>query len=184
MKLNLGSGYHKPEDYINIDYDPKTKPDYVIDLETDKLPFEDSTIDEVLAHHVLEHIGNGFIHLIKEIYRVCKNGAIIDIRVPHPRHDCFLIDPTHKRPIYPLTMEMFSKRKNEMFIAEGGGESTLALQYDVDFELLTHDFQIDPYYRPIFQKATEQECEFIARSQNNVIVEIQMKLMVIKNDIS
>lgn len=184
IKINIGSGYTYFDSFIRIDSDPKCKPDYILDLEQEKLPFNDNSVEEVVAHHILEHLGNGFFHVMLELYRVCKHGAIIDIKVPHPRHDTFLIDPTHKRPIYPLTMEMFSKKINEQWIAECRGDSCLALQYDVDFELITYDFVLDPYYIPIFQKISEQECEFIARSQNNVIMEITMKLMVIKNDIS
>lgn len=180
IKLNLGSGYKKLDGYITVDNDSKCNPDHVLDLETDRLPFDDSTVDEVLAHHILEHLGDGFFHVMREIYRVCKNGAIVDIAVPHPRHDTFLIDPTHKRPIYPYTMDMFSKARNLRDIELGGNVTTVALQNNVDFELITHEFKLDPYYLPIFQKATEEECEFIARSQNNVIVEITMKLMVIK----
>lgn len=179
-KINIGSGYNHILDYINIDSDPKCKPDYVIDLERENLPFEDNSVEEVIAYHILEHLGDGFFHCIQEIYRVCKNGAIVDIRVPHPRHDTFLIDPTHKRPIYPYTMDMFSKKRNIRDIELGGNITTIALQLDVDFELITHDFKLDPYYQPIFQRATEEECEHIARSQNNVIVEIYMKVMVIK----
>ena len=109
MKISIGAGDTIETDYIRIDYDSLTNPDYVLDLERDRLPFEDSTVEAVKAHHILEHLGEGFFHCLQELYRVCKHGARINIRVPHPRHDSFLADPTHRRPITAVTMQMFSK---------------------------------------------------------------------------
>ncbi|MFH1451635.1 MAG: methyltransferase domain-containing protein [archaeon] len=46
------------------------------------LPFEDNTFDYVFADNVLEHVKNIFF-ILDEINRICKNGAIIEIYVPH-----------------------------------------------------------------------------------------------------
>ena len=106
---------------------------------------------------------------------------MIDIRVPHPRHDTFLIDPTHKRPIYPHTLDMFSQDRNNADIANGGCETPLGLIYDVNFKVIHHTFILDPHWKTKFQQLSNDECEHIARSFNNVISEIIIKLMVIKN---
>jgi predicted SAM-dependent methyltransferase len=82
-------------------------PDVVFDLETGSWPFPDNSVDKILAHHVLEHIDD-LIHVMKEMYRVMRVGAKAHIRVPHPRSDYFLADPTHVRPIMPGTLELFS----------------------------------------------------------------------------
>lgn len=184
MKINLGSGSKKYPDYVNIDSDERSNPDYVIDIEKDKLPFEDNSVDHVLAHHILEHLGDGFFHCMQELYRVCQHGAVIHVRVPHPRHDTFLIDPTHKRPIYPHTLDMFSQKRNRRDIEAGGSETPIGLIYKVDFEALRYDYVLDEYWRPIFQQSTEEQCEHIVRSMNNVILEIDIKLMVIKDEFS
>jgi predicted SAM-dependent methyltransferase len=109
MRISIGSGEKRIDDFINCDYDPLTNPDYCFDLEKDPFPFPDNSVDEVLASHVLEHLGDGYFHCIKELYRVCKHGAVIHVNVPHHRNDNFADDPTHKRPITVRGLKLFSK---------------------------------------------------------------------------
>ena len=52
---------------------------------------------------------------MKELYRICKNNSIIDIVVPHPRHDDFLSDPTHVRPITDMTLSLYDKELNDTY---------------------------------------------------------------------
>ena len=179
-KLNIGAGYKRIDGFINIDSDPNCKPDHILNIETDNLPFENNSVEEVICHHILEHLGDGFFHFIQELYRVCSDQAVIDVRVPHPRHDIFLIDPTHKRPIYPDTLAMFSKKRNKADMEASGCESTLGIMYDVDFEVIDIDYVLNPFYHKLFQTIPNEQCDFIVQSQNNVIQEIIMKLMVIK----
>jgi ubiquinone/menaquinone biosynthesis C-methylase UbiE len=182
MKINLGSGTKRYPGYLNIDNDSESKPDYVINIEQEKLPFNDNTIDEVLAHHILEHLGDGFFHCMRELYRVCKHGSIINVKVPHPRHDTFLIDPTHKRPIYPHTLDMFSKTRNQRDMNNGGCETPIGFINDIDLIVVDHEFVLDEYWKKQFQNFTEEQCEHAARSFNNVILEIGIKLLVNKED--
>ena len=182
MKINLGSGTKRYPGYTNIDNDAGSNPDYVINLEKDKFPFEDNSVDEVIAHHILEHLGDGFFHCIQELYRVCTHGTIIDIRVPHPHHDTFLIDPTHKRPIYPHTLDMFSKARNKKDMESGGCETPIGFIYNVDLMVVEHSYILDSYWMKKFQDFTEEECEHAARSYNNVILEIEIKLLVNKDE--
>lgn len=184
MKLNLGSGSKRHEGYTNIDIDGDSNPDYVLDIGSDKWPFEDNSVDAVIAHHIFEHMGDEFFHCMQELYRVCKHGTIVHVRVPHPRHDTFLIDPTHRRPIYPHTLDMFSQKRNQRDIERGGTETPIGRIYKVDFEVLRFDYVLDEYWLPKFQQMTEEECEHVARSMNNVILEIDIKMMVIKDEFS
>ena len=116
LKLNLGCGSTKFDGFIGVDM--YGNPDVRHDLEKFPWPWADSTVDEVALVHVLEHLGRDpdvFIGIIKELYRVCRNGALIHIVVPHPRHDNFLGDPTHVRPITYQVMQLFDKSLCEQF---------------------------------------------------------------------
>ena len=41
------------------------------------LPFEDSSIDVVIARHILEHLGEGYKQAIREVFRVAREEAIL-----------------------------------------------------------------------------------------------------------
>ena len=104
MKLNLGCGYNKLDGFTNVDSQESCEPDMLIDLEDLPWPFESDSTDEIVLCHVLEHLGGTsdvYLKIIQELYRVSQHSAQISITVPHPRHDDFMIDPTHVRPILP-----------------------------------------------------------------------------------
>jgi len=180
MKINIGSGYKKFEGYINIDSDVNCRPDFLINLEKDFLPFEDSSIDRIIAHHILEHIGEGYFHLLKEIYRVCRHGAIIDIRVPHHNHEVFHNDPTHRRPITVEGMRLFSKQINKREIEMGRDSSTLGIMFDVDFEIVSFDYIFDGFYNDIIKKNTPEQNERLFREAVNTTLETHIVLAVVK----
>lgn len=184
MKINLGSGSKRYPGYANVDNDPGSNPDYLIDLEKDEYPFANDSVTAVIAHHVFEHLGDGFFHAVKELYRVCQNGAIIDVRVPHPRHDTFLIDPTHKRPIFPHTLDMFSKTRNKRDMDAGGCETPNGFIYDVDMYVLSYTPVLDEFWLPRFKEMTEEQCEYTARTFNNVITEYHIQWVVNKMDVA
>ena len=136
--MNLGSGSKRIENYLNVDKFDKFNPDIVHDLETFPFPFEDNSVDKIILSHVLEHIGqhpDTFNSIMKELFRICKNGSILDITVPHPRHDDFLSDPTHVRPITVGTLALYDKKKNEQWIQDKVANSPLALIHNVNFEI-------------------------------------------------
>jgi SAM-dependent methyltransferase len=85
MKLHLGCGNDKKEGYVNCDISPEVNPDKIVDLNK-KLPFKDNSIDEIVINHVLEHFHEP-LRILKEFYRICKNGAIVKIRVPYFAHE-------------------------------------------------------------------------------------------------
>jgi predicted SAM-dependent methyltransferase len=180
MKLNLGAGDVKLEGYVTVDYDINTNPDYQLDIEKDPLPFEDNSVETVVAHHILEHLGEGYFHVLQEIYRVCKHGAIVDIRVPHPRHDSFLADPTHRRPITVVGLQLFSKKFNQHCREEGYGSSRLGEYFNVDFEILSYNYVPDDSARVKFQNLSPEQIEDYANEHNNIVSEICVKLLVVK----
>jgi len=79
-KINIGAGQEKLLGFMSIDIDPFVKPDIVRDIEKG-LPLDDNSVDEVKCSHVLEHIRD-LLFVLREFYRVCRNGAKITITVP------------------------------------------------------------------------------------------------------
>jgi len=183
MKINIGSGFvNKNSDYINIDYDPNTNPDYLINLEKDILPFDNNTVDAVIAHHILEHLGEGYFHCLQELYRVCKHGAIIDIIVPHPRHDTFIADPTHRRAITVLGLQLFSKKANKLSRDQKFSSSCLGEYYNIDFEILTYKYIPDFEQINILKNMSQFDLESYSIQHNNIISEIHITLVTVKDE--
>lgn len=180
MKINIGAGDVKLEGYVTLDYDALSNPDYQLDVEKDGFPFEDNTVEAVVAHHILEHLGEGYFHCLQEIYRVCKHGAIVDIRVPHPRHDSFLADPTHRRPITVVGLQLFSKKFNKHCREQGYASSRLGDYFGVDFEVLDYRYIPDENARMKLQSFTSDQIEDYANEHNNIVSEIHIKLVVNK----
>lgn len=62
-----------------------------------RLPFPDNSIKSIVTHHALEHIGDGFIRLMDECFRILEHGGVMRIIVPlFPSHTA-VSDPDHKR---------------------------------------------------------------------------------------
>jgi len=185
IKLNLGCGNDHKEAYINVD--KYGKPDLQHDLELFPWPWKDSSVSEIVLKHTLEHLGQEtetFLKIIKEIYRVCKHQATVHITVPHPRHDDFIIDPTHVRKITPDSIALFSKKNNEISVRKGYANSTLGIYLDVDLEMAHVLMVLDPFWAQSFieEKISEKELASAARKYNNVIREVRMVVKVIKEN--
>lgn len=179
MKLNLGCGQNRIEGYLNVDL--FGEPDLVFDLETFPWPWADDSVDEILLIHVLEHLGqdkNVFLRIIQEIYRVCRDGAVIRIKVPHPRSDDYLSDPTHVRPINIPLLALFSRSNNLLWKSGGYANSTLALYLDVDLEISDTTLMLKEPWNSRFQRReiTEAELNYAEQTYNNVISEIVINM--------
>jgi len=98
LRLNLGSGARKfpfePDHWINSDIISWAGVDVVHDI-NDPWPWEDNTFDQVVADNVLEH-GRDKVHLISELWRVCKPNAAARIYVPVHTWAHFYDDPSHR----------------------------------------------------------------------------------------
>lgn len=185
MRLNLGCGQWKLEGFVNVDKSPECAPDRLVDLEQLPWPFPDSSCQEIVMSHVLEHLGAttaAYFGIIRELYRICRADGLVRIVVPHPRHDTFLIDPTHVRPILPDSMSLFSKRRNLECKSKGISDTPLGLYLDVDFEVVEVSQLLDPLWEKELAagKMSETEVLGIARLYNNVIKEITIVMRAIK----
>lgn len=185
MRLNLGCGQRKLAGWLNVDKVADCQPDAVVDLERFPWPWPDSSVDEVLFNHVLEHLGAAtavYLGIVKELYRVCRHDAQVTIVVPHPRHDHFLNDPTHVRPITPQGLEMFSQARNREWRAKGVANTPLGLYCGVDFAIASVNMTPDEPWRGRFQRGeiTAADLAQAARMYNNVITEFTVVLKAVK----
>ena len=103
-KLNLGCGDDKIEGWVNIDQIESA--DLRLDLEEAELPFQDESVEEVYASHVMEHLHN-FPALMNEIHRVLMPNGVVEIKVPMYPHKEAFGDPTHVRFFTDVTMSYF-----------------------------------------------------------------------------
>lgn len=83
MKLHLGCGTKKLEGWINIDSVKECQPDLLQDI-SQPLPYDDLTVDEILAEDLLEHFDK-YVRFIVfyEWARVLNVGGKITIQVPN-----------------------------------------------------------------------------------------------------
>ncbi len=183
LRLNLGCGVNHLDGYVNVDI--YGTPDLRHDLELVPWPWPDDSVCEVILKHVLEHLGRDpivYLAIMRELYRVCQDGATIKIIVPHHRHEYFFNDPTHVRAVTAEGMGLFSQRLNRKWIALGFANSPLALYLGVDFELI--ETKLEPselWYilhpeRPVDHKALLQQSALF----NNLIEEVEMTLRPVK----
>lgn len=83
LQVNLGCGLNKIEGWQNIDVNSEFKPDYVINLGTELLPFENNSVDELWCCHTIEHIEKkNHEHLLLEIQRVLKRAGHVTFSYP------------------------------------------------------------------------------------------------------
>jgi len=185
MKLNLGCGNKLLKGYINLDKFNYYKCDIIHDLEKFPYPFKNDSVNEILLSHVLEHIGqqpDTFINIIKELYRICSNNALIIISVPHPRHENFLSDPTHVRPITVLGLSLFDQKLNRDWQKIGAANSPLGLIHDVNFNIEKYEYLLDENIvsKRNIGELNDQELEKMMLHNNNVIKQININLRAIK----
>ncbi|MBU2530352.1 MAG: class I SAM-dependent methyltransferase [Elusimicrobia bacterium] len=175
LLLDLGCGKRKRLGYIGIDSVKLDGVDIVCDIEKG-LPFEDNIIDGIWSNFLFEHILSTE-SLFKEIYRICKNEAIIEFRVPHYQSLTQYQDPTHKAIILPETMRYFT-------LDDWYGSD---YKINTNFKLLEVKYDYLPPFNFFIAKRlfflwpiTYPVLLFARRFLWNVVHSITMKLKVVK----
>lgn len=91
MRLNLGACDRVLQGFLSVDVVPPA--DVIADL-THPWPWPDSSVDEIVAFDVVEHLPDKR-HTMNELWRVLKPGAVATIQVPTIRGVGAVCDPTH-----------------------------------------------------------------------------------------
>ena len=183
LRLNLGCGMNRLDGYVNVDR--HGEPDLRHDLEVFPWPWPDDSVSEILLKHVLEHLGRDpivYLEIMKELYRVCQDGATIRVVVPHHHHEHFFNDPTHVRPVTADGMTLFSQRLNRHWIAQGFSHSPLGIYLGVDFELVEMKLRPSELWHRLHPDLPVDPGALLQQSAlyNNLIEEVQMTLQPVK----
>ncbi len=183
LRLNLGCGMTRFDGYVNVDR--FGEPDVRHNLEVVPWPWPDDSVSEVILSHVLEHLGREpdvYLSIMKELYRVCRDGAMIVVTVPHHRHDHFFNDPTHVRAVTADGMTLFSQRLNRNWAREGIANSPLGLYLGVDFEMVGVQLKPSSLWHRLNPNCPDDIQALIQQSEvySNLIEEVRMTLRVVK----
>lgn len=180
-KLNLGCGHQKLKGWTNIDFEPSEAPDMVINLGVEDWPFPTDSVDEALAHHILEHLTTDeFFHFMRELYRVLKPNAICSLALPHPRHNVYINDPTHQHPVTPDTIAMFCQANFRNMIEKTGGRLTPFFRYErIDFDMQGNLNCVLDERITEEQRASGEWAKMEIR-ENNVVIEWRFCIKTVK----
>jgi SAM-dependent methyltransferase len=110
-RLHLGCGRNILQGWINLDAVSLSGVDIIADLDdcrNTNLPFEENSIDELLANHVIEHLHRP-LPFMEEIHRIAKPNAKATFRVPYGSSDDAFEDPTHVRHFFLKSFGFFSQ---------------------------------------------------------------------------
>jgi len=120
MRLNLGCSSDVRAGYVNVDLAQPC--DLVVDLNL-TWPWEDSSVDEIYAADIFEHLENR-IYTMNEVHRVLRPGALLRMECPDASKGAGQWqDPTHVTPWTPNGLQYFcpevSKAWERFHIAYG-----------------------------------------------------------------
>lgn len=125
MKLHIGCGEKFLPGYKHLDAREFSHVDYVTDDLSNLSMFDDETIDEIYACHILEHFTREEIRnetILKEWNRILKKGGILRLAVPN----------------FEAIVEEYLSSKNLeliMGLLYGGQD------YEYNFHFQTYDFK-------------------------------------------
>lgn len=138
LKLDLGCGQNKKEGFQGVDIWEGPGVDFVVDLFSLPLPFEDGSVGEIFASHFFEHVPQEKrFGLMDELYRVLIPGGKITFITPYWASARAVQDPTHMWP--PITESSY------LYFNKGWRETNKLTHYKVscDFDF-TYGFILDP----------------------------------------
>tara|TARA_B100000674_G_C37442304_1_gene734469 strand:- start:262 stop:591 length:330 start_codon:yes stop_codon:yes gene_type:complete len=98
--------------------------------------------------------------------------------VPHPRHDNFLSDPTHVRPITPDLLRLYDQSLNKKWEKSNVANTPLGLILDVDFTLESTHFVLEDEYQNKVEQGLllDDEVWALISERNNIAREVQITL--------
>ena len=105
-KLNFGCGKEIWEGFDNVDIQKDKRLTQSFDFNKFPYPIKDNVYDYVWAQCILEHLEEPD-KALKELWRVCKPNAIIEIIVPYYNNKSAVSDMQHKHFFSDATFIVF-----------------------------------------------------------------------------
>lgn len=105
-KLNFGCGDLIWGGYDNVDIQKSPKITKSFDFNKFPYPIKDNTYDYVWSRSVLEHLEEPD-KVLRELWRICKKNAIIEIIVPYYNNKSAFSDMQHKHFFSDATFKIF-----------------------------------------------------------------------------
>jgi len=168
LKLHLGCGRTLLPGWENVDQVP-AEGVTVADLSkcrTEKLPYPDDSVEEILASHVIEHLTDT-LALMEELHRVAKPGCRAKFLLPYGESDDAWEDPTHVRPYYLGSFGYFAQPA--YWRADYG--------YRGDWKVDTITLQVS---REAFNKFGKERLVEAIRHYRNIVTEMIVEMTAIK----
>ncbi|HTT20464.1 MAG TPA: methyltransferase domain-containing protein [Candidatus Sulfotelmatobacter sp.] len=128
--VDIGCGQKKVPGAIGVDCVPLPGVDVVHDLDSFPYPFAASSIDEIHAYHVLEHVPD-VMATMEELWRISKPGATVHIRVPHFSGILAWKDPTHKRSFTSESFGYFGENGYSYYTRARFQVMSVSLRYSI-----------------------------------------------------
>jgi len=112
--LNLGCGSVKYDfseaaratEVVGVDNNPGSQADVIHNLNQFPYPLDADSFDLVIMQDVLEHLDD-VPSVLREVYRVACDGALVKIRMPHYSSYYSYNDPTHRQLLGALFLTGF-----------------------------------------------------------------------------
>jgi SAM-dependent methyltransferase len=108
VRLNLGCGGKIMAGWVNCDHHPLPGVDQVMDLDSFPWPFDDGSVDEIVASHVFEHVRFP-VDFVLECWRVLRPHGKLTIQCPHWTSENAFTDPTHVRFVTDRTFDYWCR---------------------------------------------------------------------------
>lgn len=163
IKINIACGQIRQDGFIGIDKVKTDAADIVHDLDQIPWPIDDSSVDEILCSHYIEHTKD-LIKFVDEMYRIMKQGAKATVVAPYYANMRAIQDPTHVRSICEATFLYFNKGWRNVNKLDHYG-----ILSDFDF---TYGYQVSPEWTT----RSEEARLFAMRHYWNVINDIHVIL--------
>lgn len=103
-RLNLACGSKAKKGWINLDLVKQDGVDVVHDLDVFPWPFDDSSMTEIEAWDIFEHVDHPCEFMV-ECHRVLRPGRYLHIHTSYFLNPESFTDPTHKRFCTPNTFD-------------------------------------------------------------------------------